>query len=251
MLRRFNYTDRRRIKREDVSIATQVGPGLGFDADLSLLTTYGFDPRCRVFVEAYRQTVWERFNFGLVGAIEAPRDRSLARFGSLDGIQFRAKVTDPNNSHRLVAEADGIPLRELDGSTVPTQSLLRIIPGSMEAEVFRLSYDAQGPLLEISRIAGEKTEVAKDPAFAALVYPAIFKEILIRIILVEEHDDTENANLWQSQWLKFATGLANVPTLPALDQEDDVEDWIRDAVSALAKSTEAMAKFARHRGDQQ
>lgn len=251
MLRRFNYTDRKRIKRDDVSIVMRQGPVLAFDADLSLLTTYGFDARCCIFVEAYRQTVWMRFDFGLVGAIEAPPSRSLSRFGVADGIQFRVKVTDPNSNHRLIAEADGIPLREADGSTVPTESLLRIVQSPLETEVFRLSYDERGPILEISENAGEKTEVAKDPAFAALVYPAVFKEILTRITLIDEHEDMESADFWQSQWLKFAIGLENVTPPPRSDEPDDLEDWIRDAVAAFAKSTDALAKFARHWGDQQ
>lgn len=246
MLRRFNYTDRKRIRRDDVSIVTRTAAGPAFDADLSLLTTYDFDRQCCVYVEAYRKTTWMRFNFGLVGAIAPPPDRSLGRFGVADGVQFRVKVTDPSSNHRLVAEADGIPLREADGSTVPTESLLRIVPAPLDAEVYRLEYDAQGPILEISRNAGDKSEIAKDPAFASLVYPAVFKDILTRILLVEEHDDMENLGLWQSLWLKFAGELRNVGPRPALDADDELEEWIRDAVTSFARSTDVLAKFARH-----
>lgn len=252
MLRRFNYTDRKRISREDVSIAVQMGSQTVFDADLSLLATYGFDPRCRLFVEAYRQTIWMRFDFGMIGAIEPPPDRSLGRFGTLDGIQFRVKVTDASNGQRLVAEADGIPLREADGSPASVESLLRIVPASLEGRVFRLSYDDQGPILEINREAGDKAEIARDAAFAALVYPAVFSDILVRILHVGSHDDVENTDKWQSQWLKFASRLSNVPSLPDdLDDEDLVDDWIRDAVSAFGKSTDVMTKFASYWEEQQ
>jgi len=247
MLRRFNYTNRKRISREDIDVVVaQNGTGLAFDAELSLLTTYDFNKDCKVFVEAYRQTIWTRFDFGRVGAIEAPEDRSLERFGTSDGIHFRIKIADPTNNHKLVAEADGIPLRSPEEKTTPSESLLRIIPSDLETEVFRTSYDEDGPILEISKKAGEKSAIAKDPAFASLVYPAVLKDILTRILLIEEHNDLDNKDAWQSQWLLFATGLPGVVAPPQSGDEDELGEWIVDAVSAFAHRSSAMIKFAKH-----
>lgn len=252
MLRRFNYTNRKRIAREDVSVVLRkIDSEVSFDADLSLLTTYGFEKKCRVFVEAYRQTIWTRYDFGIVGAIQPPGDCSLARFGTPEGIHFRIKVTDPSSYHRLVAEADGLQLREADSRSVPTESLLRIISAPIESAIFRLTYDDDGPVLEISKDAGEKTEIAKDPAFSALVYPSVLKEILTRILLVDKHDDVDNLDLWQSQWLRFAMGLHGVGAVPEVTDQDDVEDWIADAISSFAKQTHVPQKFAKYREGQE
>ena len=247
MLRRFNYTNRKRIGRDDVEIVVrQEGGSFSFDADLSLLTEYGFAKECSVFVEAYRQTIWKRFDFGKIGAIQAPDDRLLDRFGTPDGIHFRVKIADPSNRYKLVAEADGIPLRAPEGTTAPTESLLRIVPADLQSEVFRVSYDENGPLLEISKHAGEKSAIAKDPAFASLAYPAIFRDILVRILLIDEHDDLENGESWQTQWLKFALRLPGVVAPPQQDDEDEVRDWIDAAAAAFARQANVMTKFAKH-----
>jgi len=247
MLRRFNYTNRKRINRDDVSVVLRrTQEDIQFDADLSLLTTYEFQRDCRVFVEAYRQTIWSRFDFGVLGALESPSDRSLARFGTPDGIHFRVKIADPLSHHRLVAEADGIPLRAADDSTLPAESLLRIIQAPLQTEIFRVSYDEDGPVLEINKSAGEKAAIAKDPAFSSLVYPIVFKDILVRILLVEEYNDLENIEAWQTQWLLFATGLAGVVAPPQTGDVDELDEWITSAVTAFAGTTNAASKFAKH-----
>lgn len=247
MLRRFNYTNRKRISRDDVSVVLrQTDEHLEFDADLSLLTTYDFQKECRVFVEAYRQTIWSRFDFGILGALESPPDRSLARFGTADGIHFRVKIADPLSHHRLVAEADGIPLKAADGSTIPTESLLRIIQVPLDAEIFRVSYDEDGPILEISKNAGEKSAIAKDPAFSSLVYPVVFKDILVRILLTEGHNDLDDTEAWQTQWLLFATKLSGVVAPPQTEDVEELDGWIAGAVSAFARLTDVVSKFAKH-----
>ena len=70
MIRRFNYTDRLRIRRSDVRIVLRDENGkLEFDADLRALADYDLPPDSLVFIEAYRQTNWMRFPFGQLGAI--------------------------------------------------------------------------------------------------------------------------------------------------------------------------------------
>src|SRR6266571_2707793 len=94
MIRRINYTGRRRINREDVKIVIYDGNGgpAKFDARLEL-SSYSLPPDAIVFVEAYRQTFLMRFNFGSISRIELPSDRFLTEFESPEGILFRVKVT--------------------------------------------------------------------------------------------------------------------------------------------------------------
>jgi hypothetical protein len=106
MIRRFNYTDRIRIRRKDVRITLCEDDGkLAFAADLSALREYDLPPESFLFVEAYRQTNWMRFEFGQVGAISPDNTRELSQFDSADGIRFRVKVTPNSDIHRLLAEA--------------------------------------------------------------------------------------------------------------------------------------------------
>src|SRR5688572_26183115 len=115
MPRRLNYTNRQKIKRQDVSIRLhRNAQGLSFNADLRL-AEYKLDrvtPPPRVFVEAYRSAaaLWKRFDFGRVGTVRAPEDCSLNEFGVAEGVLFRVKVSAVGDDTlgRLVAEADAI-----------------------------------------------------------------------------------------------------------------------------------------------
>jgi len=81
-----------------------------------------------VFVEAYRQTSWMRFDFRTVGAVTAPKDCSLTEFDSPEDILFRVKVTQANDTHVLLAEADRIPLTRPEPSDDKRIPLLPVKP---------------------------------------------------------------------------------------------------------------------------
>lgn len=85
--------------------------------------------------------------------------------------------------------------------------------------------------------------IGRSPAFMSLVYPGVFREILTRILLIEEHDDSSNSEDWKSQWLKFASLHPGLGELPGQDDSDGRSDWIDKVVSAFAKQLQARAKF--------
>ena len=79
-IRTLNYTNRKRIKREDAIITIRKEKcGNAFDAALNL-AGYKLPGEARVFVEAYRQTQLTRYDFGQVGALHNPEDRVLRDF---------------------------------------------------------------------------------------------------------------------------------------------------------------------------
>lgn len=246
MIRRFNYTNRIRILRKDVRITVRKESGhIAFDADLSALSEYALPPESRVFVEAYRQANWMRFGFGQVGAITPAKHRLLTQFDSPEGIKFRVKVTPLGDVHTLLAEADAIPLVQPEQDDVERTPLLPVKPHKLGDEIFRLDFSGQDerPLLLINKEVGNYSDIGRSPAFVSLVYPAVFREILTRILLVEEHDDEASPNDWKSQWVKFATLHPGLGELP--EPSDAVERalWIDKAVSAFATRLHAKTKF--------
>ena len=181
MIRRFNYTHRIRIRRKDVRITLEEDNGkFSFDADLSALAGYELPPESLVFVEAYRQTNWMRFDFGQVGAIAPQKNRALSQFDSPEGLLFRVKVTPKGDIHTLLAEADRIPLMrpdEAEGERIP---LLPVKPQKLGEEIYRVDFSGDRPLLLINSEAGNYTDIGRSPAFVSLVYPAVLREILTR-----------------------------------------------------------------------
>src|SRR5260370_36167397 len=94
MIRRINYTGRRRISRDHVKIVVceRSGSPASFEATLDL-SSYDLPADATVFVEAYRQTFLMRFNFGISSEIEPPSERFLTEFESTERILFRVKAT--------------------------------------------------------------------------------------------------------------------------------------------------------------
>jgi len=250
MIRRFNYTNRKSIERKDIPIQITRTDGLTtFDADLSALVDYGLPPDSQVFVEAYRQTNWKRFDFGQVGAIKPAPDRDLSHFESPELLLFRVKVTPNGNMHKLLAEADQIPLThpEPNADHPEPEFLLEVKRATLE-EIYQIEFtDTQPPLLLINKDAGDYIEIGRSSAFRSLVYPAVFREILNRILLIDQYDanDTDGPK-WVTRWLKFASLYQGVGEPPNAEDTQDCHDWVDKAVKAFAKKLQARAEFAKY-----
>jgi hypothetical protein len=227
-VRTLNYTGRKRISREHARIVLHEGPaGKSFDATLKL-DNYGLPPDACVYVEAYRQTTYMRFDFGTVGKIQAPSDLMLRDFGPGEGILFRVKVVAPDD-HRLLAEADRItPQNNREG-------LLPVKPEDLGEEVWRLNFDDDQVFLLINSQVANWKALARDPVFIALVPPVILRMVLERIIWRENDWDTEDMRDWRSRWLRFAETELRVGPLPSGDDEESLAQWIEKAVYAFCE----------------
>jgi hypothetical protein len=229
-----------------VSIALHEKPNAPatFDADLTKLAGYNLPGDATVSVEARLQTRWMRFPYGTVGAITPPADRTLTEFDSVDGILFSVKVTAVSgNPGKLLAEAEGIPIRfpgEVEERRTP---LLPVKSDEIGHEVYKLDFSNDPPLLLVNRGAGDKDAIVRSPLFMSIVFPAALREILNRIIHVEDFDDPDDdGESWQARWLKFATALPCVGAIPAED-EGDRNQWIDDAVAAFARQQCMLDRF--------
>jgi hypothetical protein len=245
-IRRLNYTGRKKIRREDVSISLneRTNSPATFDADLSKLSEYKLPDDAIVSVEARLQTRWMRFGYGTVGLISPALDRALTEFDSSDGIMFSVKVTavsgDPG---KLLAEVDGISVRLPGEGEERRNPLLPVKSDDIGHEVYRLDFTNDPPMLLVNRAAGDKDSIARSPMFMAIVYPAALREIMNRILYIEDLDDADDdGETWQARWLKFAGSLPGVGPVPPKDGGDR-EQWVDDAVAAFAKQQGMLDRF--------
>lgn len=248
MIKRLNYTGRRRIRRDDVAI--QVRDGVAevptFNATLSL-GRYRLPAGARVFVEAYRQTSWQRFDLGTVGELRQPEDRRLSAFGSVEGVFFRVKIVEAAESGedgrpaRILRHADRIRPRIQEDAQ--RKSLLPLDSGDFRDEVWRLEFDETGPpVLKVSHyLVRDWRSLPVTREFRTLALPSILRSILTRILLIDEHRDPEDTSDWRTQWLRFALALPGVSGPPLADS--DVEQWIDEAVGAFSRHKQIAQKF--------
>lgn len=254
MIRKFNYTNRVKIKREDVCINWVSSDEQNwFDADLSkLLVNYEFPDDSSVFLEAYRQTNWMRFDFGTIGNLKPPKDPHLRLFDSPHGVKFRVKITASGDVHKLLAEANAIPLITPDDENSQDSPLLDVEPtDQLGDEVYRVGFPEEGkPVLYINSELGNYKIIGRSSAFLSLVLPAAVREILFRIVIVDDWSDDTDMDNWRSRWIKYANTLPENDQLSDIEKEDRL-DWIQETVSRFAKKQKLKAQFKEFWRDEQ
>ena len=247
MIRRFNYTGRRRIRREDVSIRLTGSRSVrGFEGQV-LLGEYGLPPDAKVHIEAYEKTAVMRFRFGTVGSMSPPpeQERKLLDFEGSDAIQFRVKVVDSGpRAGQLLAEAEGIFPVVPEEREEKRRPLLPTKYTELGEQVWRVEFPESSqslPILQINSRVPDMTALVRSPLFVSFVLPAVLGEILNRILLVENHTELEDNSDWRSLWLLFGKRLAGGD--PPEDPEDAPE-WVDEAVRAFCERQKAYTRYA-------
>lgn len=247
-IRRLNYTGRKRIRREDVRITLYEldGSSMRFDAKLNL-QPYRLPEDALVFVEAYRQTTWMRFSFGTVGKTRAEDAPVLTEFDTPEGVLFRVRVTAVHEPRgKLLAEADSIQPRKLDDEEQRRIALLPVKPDpDLGDEVWRVDF-SDPPILLLNSDLADFAAVLRSPAFVSLVYPAVLREILLRVLYGEHPREVEEDDDWRAQWLRFAVSLPGMSMeVPANEADPDKKDrFIDEAVRAFCRQHKLMKRFS-------
>ncbi len=165
MIRKFNYTGRERILREDVRILLKEEDSLRtFDASIDL-DGYELPGSALVDVEAYRSgsPTWMRFSFGSVAKVQAPADLTLTEFDSFDGIKFRVRVTSVEEpAGLLLAEADRITLKKPEEEKENRVSLLPVVPDDLGDQLWRVDFEEE-PSLLVNKAVGDWRAVSLSP----------------------------------------------------------------------------------------
>ena len=143
---------------------------------------------------------------------------------------------------------DAIPLARPNQEEDTRAPLLSVKGQALEDEIYRLDFSGPDgrPLLLINKNAGNWRDIARATAFVALTYPAIFREILIRILLVENHDDDSTPSDWRSQWVRFASLHSGLGELPDAEDSDERGQWVERAVAAFSRKLQVPEKFAEY-----
>lgn len=242
---RFNYTGRKKISREDAVVA--IARGLNgyhcFNVNLRL-KEYKLPDDALVYIEAYRQTTWMRFDYGRAGSLVEPTDRSLYEFETPDGIRFRVKVTSGDGENgKLLAQADKIRPCQPDKQDESRVPLLPVRPKEMYG-IWRLDFSGDEPILEINKNAGNKDAITHSPQFRSLVFSSVLREIMTRIAIKERPEDNEDMDDWRARWINFAGLLPGVEELPLDGSEIGVIDqWVDNVVSSFSRTKKDLEVF--------
>ena len=239
-VRRFNYTGRRRIELQRVSIELQEPQDGGtptFTAELDL-SEVDLPSDAPLVIIAQRDRTAMRFPWGTAGAPTPPEDRRLVDVPV--NPHFRVTVLAPDGSGKLLALADQIhPTR-----ANRRESLLWLEEKDLGQEVWRLDFpdsDGSNPTLQVNRNIPEISNLAsRDDVFLAPLVPEILRSILARALLVEDIDPAEpdTQTSW-GRWMGFTRRFyaADYPEIDVDGNRDrtSVSNWIEAAVAAFTR----------------
>ena len=237
MIRRLNYTQRRRIERQRVAMEI-IDDGDGSPASFSAkkLDLQGMDlpPDARVIIEAKRDRFSRRFDWGTVGSPRPPSDALLSDMPP--NPSFRVMVVSSDGTSRLLALADNIkPQRESAGP----ESLLWMELQDLGQEVWRLDFGDgnDNPTMFVNRnIPGISEAMRSDEALLSAIIPEALRSILTRALVIDECDAEDDSGQW-SEWIAFARQF-NSGEMPVSSDDAQADaakktEWINGAVAAF------------------
>jgi len=247
MIRRFNYTGRRKIPRSRVRIrVAEEGQRRRFDAEIDL-DGLGLPQEASLFVEAYHRAAYRRFDFGTVGEPRPPTNRWL------DGIPLRRKplfrvkvVRVERGIARILAAAEKVVPEDTDRGGDARQSLLPVEYEDLGDRIWVLDLDSEWPRLCLhKRFEGIREAARSGPEFLTLVYPEVFRAILARALQEGRFDPDCDDDDWGTLWLRFACRELGRPRPPENGTDGEIADWIEGAVNAFCVRVQATSHFER------
>jgi hypothetical protein len=263
MIRKFNYTGRKKIERKNIAIHLMKDktPHPYFDISLNI-NPEDFENDPELYVEAYDRSSFMRFRCGTLKQLQIPEDRHLYDIHSTDAILFRVKLVDSSTHHgKILAAADRLASTGESPEETKRIPLLPVTYEDLEQEIWKLDFRNTGPVLAVNKRI-EKANISEivktSDLFFSLVYPSVLREILIRILLIDETFEDDDKESWQNLWLSFVENLPDVSQItitPEFENRGQLSDrdgflkWIDDeAVPAFCRKYGVKARFESETG---
>ena len=254
MIRKFNYTGRKKIGKDRVLITLSENNGVKrFDVKLDL-NDLNLPKDAKIYIDAYFKMSSKRYDFGKVGKVEPPVNSDLHNIYIDDTVYFRIKIVDESKNIGLIlADCDNIIPVDVDEEETEKQSILPVRKADLGDMIWELEFSGNSPILKVNKdIPNIKSIVKNDKGFISLVYPAIIREILHHILIIEEYSDPwEDDDDRFCQWLQFSYKFTNTipPNINKDNQEDEIDnydeinEWINEVVRLFAKKNNMKSKY--------
>ncbi len=247
--KRIKFLNRAKILQSDIEIKLEVlGPSKRFSAKLHL-DSYNFPAEAGIYIDAKQLLERIRFDFGTVARPVAQESIDISRLKG-DRVTFDVIIVDLATARKLGSAETVRPTKAGDTPEHRKELLPIDASKSLDGIVWKIEYSEQwegasdGPILLLDREAtrGSAAHFVGNPWVRALVLPAAMREILTRILVLDEQHFDEEGTTWPQAWLRYASKLVgDLP--PTHDREEDLTHWIDRAVQKMASSAELLSSL--------
>lgn len=241
--RKLNFTGRKRIDKSRFSISVVREDGRVASFRLERLNLEGLDlpPDAEIYLEAgWRYDLKGPVSCGTVGKWLSTENHPAAEIdmrNTKDAENYKLSiiVIDPKTKKILASAYKITPEKQEE----ERQSILPVEFKDTGNQLYRVVYedDDGGPILCINEKVPR--HFVRRPQFITQIYPAVLKEILMRIVFIDGVSSVSNPQTeWHKRWLKFAETLNRTPKdfleESALGGSTDSKlrayEWIEDVV---------------------
>ena len=247
MIKRVNFTGRRRIPRDRVEIEVFDGEPRTFDSHINI-GDLDFPGNANVVVEATcaGSTEVKRYECGTVENVILTAQRPLNGLTG-ENIIFSVKVIDHQEQvGRILGVCENVrPTRTGKQTITGRQGILPVERAPLGPELWRLEFKEHDVFLLVNQDIPELWDRARyDAMFYAVAYPEVVRRVLERAI-EENVDIEEDVERWPILWLRFGKGFhsahANPPS--AEDSREERDEWLDDVVTGFCRTHELKIRY--------
>jgi len=243
MIRKFNYTNRKKIPSDYIKITLRnESKQAFFDAEVKPLDSLDIEDDAILVLEVYDRGSYQRFDFGTVEFPTPPKayESFLSEIQEVDAVSFRLRAIDKSESiGKIVASTTSIRVWAEEVSEARKRSLLPVKRGPIGNAIWQVNFDVPDdgePELIVNERFDEiaiREILRTDAYFTSLIYPAVLNAILTEAIIVRDIR-TEDSDGWESKWLKFVYAFSEVSPLPENANNTRCREWINEIVSQFS-----------------
>lgn len=201
---------------------------------------------CDVVLEAYLRTKAERAEIGKLSNLKQSVEIVFKEFLLAEGVQYRLKIVNPTDK-KLAGVVDGLKEKDPKKTKEEPKKRKSVIdvnwaaPGdNLKNRFWKVSFAGSKPTLLIRHGKFTTLGDVNQPAFQALAFPSILREVLTYTFVT----CFDNPPSWAEDWekLAFILGAGECPQLNAGEKNRqtiqqhfvDVSDWIDTVVEKFA-----------------
>jgi hypothetical protein len=244
MIRKYNYTGRKKILTKRVQITETITSGLkNFNVKCDF-KGMEFPDEAKVFVEPYFKSTFKRFDFGTVSRFNLPESLDISDLPTTDQLRYRIKVVDTSYTNGLILGFADVSGELISHEKIGKQSILPVDFVDLGKRIWTLEIRTTGPVLAINeKLTNIREIIRSNDFFFSLVYSEVIKRIAIEITKPQDFDEDELSG-WQAEWiLFFRQVLFQVQPLKSGADDETKEEWCNDISEAFARKYFVFEKF--------
>jgi len=232
-MRRFNFTDRKKILNQDINIRltselNQI-PVIDIAVDLD---NYDFPSSAGVFLEAQWKTSLQRVKLGEVHNTVRSFGVLLDTFSDSQHLKFRIKVVNESEG-RLLGVANNVKSFNKNNEFGDNQkSILPVVSKDLSATglLWRINRTDTDAILEVEKELGSREQIVRSLCFRGFILPAAMRQILMDIVKDDWDDELTDPDDLSTRWLLFVREMGGANPEP----ESTNEEWLDDTLRLLA-----------------